>query len=75
MTMEAILTKDLTKMYGKARGIIGLNLTVEKGELFGFIGPNGAGKLNLGMAAVGIAISAVGIIAAFVKYMHKDIQA
>ena len=34
-----------------------------------------AGKLNLGMVTVGIVISAVGIIAAFVKYMHKDIQA
>ncbi len=44
MTMEAIQTKDLTKMYGKARGIIELNLAVEEGELFGFIGPNGAGK-------------------------------
>lgn len=42
--MEAIKTVDLTKYYGKARGIIGLNLTVEKGECFGFIGPNGAGK-------------------------------
>ena len=42
--MEAIQTKDLTKMYGKARGIIELNLAVEEGELFGFIGPNGAGK-------------------------------
>lgn len=42
--MEAIKTVDLTKYYGKARGIIELNLTVEKGECFGFIGPNGAGK-------------------------------
>ena len=42
--MEAILTKNLTKMYGKARGILEVNLAVEQGELFGFIGPNGAGK-------------------------------
>ena len=42
--MEAIRTVELTKYYGKARGIIELNLTVEKGECFGFIGPNGAGK-------------------------------
>lgn len=35
---------NLTKCYGKARGIIELNLTVDKGEIFGFIGPNGAGK-------------------------------
>ena len=42
--MEAIRTENLTKYYGKARGIIGLNLSVEMGECFGFIGPNGAGK-------------------------------
>lgn len=42
--MEAIKTTNLTKYYGKARGIVELNLSVEKGEFFGFIGPNGAGK-------------------------------
>lgn len=42
--MEAIKTEKLTKYYGKSRGIIDLDLTVEKGEFFGFIGPNGAGK-------------------------------
>ncbi|MGN0763928.1 MAG: ATP-binding cassette domain-containing protein [Aristaeellaceae bacterium] len=42
--MEAIRTNQLTKSYGKARGIINLNLQVEEGEFFGFIGPNGAGK-------------------------------
>ncbi len=42
--MFAIETKGLTKYYGKARGIIDLNLQVPEGEIFGFIGPNGAGK-------------------------------
>lgn len=42
--MNAIQTSNLTKSYGKARGIIDLNLTVKEGEFFGFIGPNGAGK-------------------------------
>ena len=42
--MEAIQTIDLTKYYGKSRGIISLNLSVKEGECFGFIGPNGAGK-------------------------------
>lgn len=42
--MQVIKTENLTKYYGKARGIIGLNLEVQKGECFGFIGPNGAGK-------------------------------
>ncbi|WP_303858077.1 ABC transporter ATP-binding protein [Aminicella lysinilytica] len=42
--MYAIHTEQLTKYYGKARGIIDLDLAVEEGEFFGFIGPNGAGK-------------------------------
>ncbi|HWQ07079.1 MAG TPA: ABC transporter ATP-binding protein [Feifaniaceae bacterium] len=43
--MSAIVeTKNLTKYYGKARGIIDVSLSIEEGEIFGFIGPNGAGK-------------------------------
>lgn len=42
--MFAIETKNLTKSYGKARGIIDVSLQVEPGEIYGFIGPNGAGK-------------------------------
>ncbi|WP_339063352.1 ABC transporter ATP-binding protein [Tepidibacillus marianensis] len=42
--MVAIETFNLTKFYGKSRGIIDLNLTINDGEIFGFIGPNGAGK-------------------------------
>ena len=42
--MYAIETINLTKYYGKSRGIIDSNLTVEEGDIFGFIGPNGAGK-------------------------------
>lgn len=42
--MDAIKTKALTKRYGKARGILDLDLCVSEGEFFGFIGPNGAGK-------------------------------
>ncbi len=42
--MDAIQMDNLTKYYGKARGIDGISLTVGQGEFFGFIGPNGAGK-------------------------------
>lgn len=42
--MNVIEIKNLTKSYGKSRGIIDVNLSVEEGEIFGFIGPNGAGK-------------------------------
>lgn len=39
-----IQTEQLTKRYGKARGITGLTLHVPEGSCYGFIGPNGAGK-------------------------------
>jgi len=43
--MNAIIeTKNLTKYYGKKRGIEKLNLSIKEGETFGFLGPNGAGK-------------------------------
>jgi len=42
--MNVIVTKNLTKYYGKIKGIEDLNFTVKKGEIFGFLGPNGAGK-------------------------------
>ena len=42
--MNVIEINNLTKYYGKARGIIDVSFRVEEGEIFGFIGPNGAGK-------------------------------
>jgi ABC-2 type transport system ATP-binding protein len=41
---NVIITKALTKTYGKARGIEHVDLCVKEGEFFGFMGPNGAGK-------------------------------
>lgn len=42
--MEIIETKNLTKYYGKIKGIEDVTISVKKGEVFGFLGPNGAGK-------------------------------
>ena len=42
--MSVLEVNNLTKYYGKARGIVDVSFHVEEGEIFGFIGPNGAGK-------------------------------
>ncbi len=42
--MNVIETRNLTKYYGKSRGIVDVSFRVAEGEIFGFIGPNGAGK-------------------------------
>jgi len=43
-SLAVISVRDLTKVYGKSRGIDKVNLEVNEGEIYGFIGPNGAGK-------------------------------
>jgi ABC-2 type transport system ATP-binding protein len=40
----AIDARDLTKRYGRDRGVEGLGFSVAPGEVFGFLGPNDAGK-------------------------------
>ncbi len=44
MVKNIIEVDNLSKYYGKHRGIEKVSFTVEEGEIFGFIGPNGAGK-------------------------------
>jgi ABC-2 type transport system ATP-binding protein len=41
---EMIRAEGLAKSYGRRRGLAGLDLEVQPGEVYGFLGPNGAGK-------------------------------
>lgn len=47
--MYAVEIAGLSEYYGKAGGVVDLDLTVEEGEFFGFIGSNGAGLGNATM--------------------------
>jgi ABC-2 type transport system ATP-binding protein len=40
----AVVTSDLVRAFGQKLAVNHLNLSVRKGEFFGFLGPNGAGK-------------------------------
>ena len=41
---KVIELANVTKSYGKSRGVEDVTFTVESGTVFGFLGPNGAGK-------------------------------
>lgn len=51
--MNILKTENLTKYYGRFRGIENVNLTLEEGEKLGFIGQNGAGKSTFIRTALG----------------------
>ncbi|HEY2421992.1 MAG TPA: ATP-binding cassette domain-containing protein [Neobacillus sp.] len=42
--MPLIEIRNMTKDYGNGQGVFDMNLSIEKGEVFGFVGTNGAGK-------------------------------
>ena len=44
MERDILEIQNLTKYYGKIKGVENLSLKLKEGEIFGFIGPNGAGK-------------------------------
>lgn len=66
-----IQTENLTKTYGKARGITGVNLSVGSGEIYGFMGPNGAGKSTTIRSLLGLIQPTAGNVYIFGKECTK----
>jgi len=56
---------NLTKKFGKLTALDGVNVTVEKGEVFGYIGPNGAGKTTTIRVMLGILKATAGGVKVF----------
>lgn len=75
--MNIIEINHLTKSYNKSRGIIDVNLSVEKGEVFGFIGPNGAGKSTTIRTLLGLIYPSEGSATIFGKSCieHPEVRA
>ena len=51
--MSVLEIKGLRKRYGKIEALAGVDLSVAKGEVFGFLGPNGAGKTTFTKCVTG----------------------
>jgi ABC-2 type transport system ATP-binding protein len=54
MTENVITARGLTKRYGRATVVDGINFDVAKGEIFGLLGPNGAGKTTTILMMLGL---------------------
>lgn len=54
MDRPIIELSGLTKKYGKFAAVDNLNLSIQKGEVFGFLGPNGAGKSTTILMMLGL---------------------
>ncbi|HEU5169463.1 MAG TPA: ABC transporter ATP-binding protein [Gemmatimonadales bacterium] len=57
-----ITLTGLTKRYGGFTAVDGIDLRLERGELFGFLGPNGAGKTTTFRMIAGIILPSAGRI-------------
>jgi ABC-2 type transport system ATP-binding protein len=73
----AIAARGLTKRYGDTAAVDAIDLTVERGELFGFLGPNGAGKTTTIRMALGLILPTGGevdLLGETVRTDHAPLQ-
>ncbi len=73
MTGTAIEIRNLTKFYGKHKGIENLSFSVKKGEIFGFLGPNGSGKTTTIRTLLGLLQPTKGEAYIFGRSIKDDI--
>lgn len=71
--MENVLqTVDITKKFAKKTAVSSVNMTIKKGDIYGFIGRNGAGKTTLIKMLVGLSRPTSGSIELFgSKWLDK----
>jgi ABC-2 type transport system ATP-binding protein len=54
---DVIVAEGITKAFGRARALDGVNLRVPEGSIFGFLGPNGSGKTTTLRVLLGLVLA------------------
>ena len=67
-----LFRSNLTKSYGKHRGVANVSFAVEEGDIFGFLGPNGAGKSTTIRSMLGFIRFQAGSIHIFGKDICRE---
>ena len=70
----AIRTDNLTKRYGRTEALVGLDLEVDEGEVFGYLGPNGAGKSTTIALLLGFIRATAGCAEIFGLDVRRDAE-
>jgi len=71
--MEVVVeASDLQKRFGDVRAVDGLDLAVERGDVFGFLGPNGAGKSTTIRMIMGLVRPSAGTVRVFGYDVWRD---
>lgn len=70
--MTILQTKNVTKKFGAFTALDGVNLEVNKGEIYGFIGPNGSGKSTTIRVLLGILTATSGEATIFGQDVWQD---
>jgi len=70
--MSAIVCRDLRKSFGAFEVLKGIDLEVQRGELFGFLGPNGAGKTTTIRIVTGLLLPSSGTVEVAGWDVQKD---
>lgn len=71
MKQHIVLTKNLTKKFGKQTSVSGLEMKIKKGQIYGFLGPNGAGKTTTIRMLLGLIKPTEGDIQLFGQDIRK----
>ncbi len=74
MNETVLETKELTKKYRGTLALDHMNLTMQRGEIYGFIGENGAGKTTTIRLITGLSFPTEGQISLFGKSGEKQLQ-
>ena len=70
--MEIINVQNLKKRFGSTQALDGIDLSVHKGQIYGFIGPNGAGKTTAIRVLLGIIKGDSGTASIFANNVWDD---
>ncbi len=67
-----VQTKGLIKRFGRENAVVGLDMEIRKGEIYGFLGPNGAGKTTTIRMLLGLMEPTSGTVHIFQKNLKKE---